>query len=106
VVLNYAMLYAGYLGETQVLDRTTANAAGFLPFLAMFGIIYWKYVAPKYSLTNRILFYFFLFVWALYGVVYLFDNETKNIAMNILDLFAKCLIGLGLWVYYVRIVKL
>lgn len=106
VGFNYAMLYAGYLGETQVLDRTTANIAGFLPFFAMFGLIYWKYVAPKYNLTNRVLFYFYLFVWALYGIVYLFDEENKNIAMNILDLFAKCLIGLGLWVYYVHIVRL
>lgn len=106
VILNYAMLYAGYLGETKVLDRTSANIAGFLPFFAMFGLIYWKYVAPKYSLTNRVLFYFFLIVWSLYGIVYLFDEETKNIAMNILDLFAKCLIGLGLWVYYVHLVRL
>lgn len=105
VGLNYAMLYAGYLGETHVLDRTTANIAGFLPFFAMFGVIYWKYVAPKYNLTNRVLFYFYLFVWSIYGIVYFFDEETKNIAMNILDLFAKCLIGLGLWVYYVHLVR-
>lgn len=106
VIFNYAMLYAGYLGETKVLDRTSANIAGFLPFFATFGLIYWKYVAPKYNLTNRVLFYFYLIVWSLYGIVYLFDEESKNIAMNILDLFAKCLIGLGLWVYYVHIIKL
>jgi bacteriorhodopsin len=106
VILNYVMLYAGYLGETKILDRTTANIAGFLPFFAMFGLIYWKYVAPKYNLANRTLFYFYLVVWSLYGIVYLFDDEIKNIAMNILDLFAKCLIGLGLWVYYVRIIRL
>jgi len=106
IALNYAMLYAGYLGETQILDRTTANIAGFLPFFAMFGIIYWKYVAPKYNLTNRVMYYFYLVVWSIYGIVYLFDDETKNIAMNALDLFAKCLIGLGLWVYYVHIVRL
>ena len=106
VALNYAMLYAGYLGETKVLDRTTANIAGFVPFFAMFGLIYWKYVAPKYNLANRVMFYFYLFVWSLYGIVYLFNEELKNILMNILDLFAKCLIGLGLWVYYVHIIKL
>jgi len=106
IALNYAMLYAGYLGETHQLDRNTANILGFLPFIAMFGLIYWKYVAPKFNLANRIMYYFYLFVWSLYGVVYLFDEETKNVAMNILDLFAKCLIGLGLWVYYVHIVRL
>ena len=106
VILNYAMLYAGYLGETQALDRVTANIAGFLPFFAMFGLIYWKYVAPKYNLANRVLFYLYFVIWSFYGIVYLFDEETKNITMNILDLFAKCLIGLGLWVYYVHIIKL
>jgi bacteriorhodopsin len=106
IALNYAMLYAGYLGETEVLTRTAANIMGFVPFLTMFGIIYWKYVMPKYSLSNRVLFYFYLIVWSLYGLVYYFDEETKNIAMNVLDLFAKCLIGLGLWVYYVHIIRL
>ena len=106
ILLNYAMLYAGYLGETRAIDRSTANIAGFAPFLAMFGLIYWKYVTPKYNLANRAMFYFYLAVWSLYGIVYLFDEETKNVAMNVLDLFAKCLIGLGLWVYYVHIIKL
>ena len=106
VLLNYAMLYAGYLGETSALDRTTANIAGFVPFFAMFGLIYWKYVMPKYNLANRTMFYFYLVVWSLYGIVYLFDEETKNVIMNMLDLFAKCLIGLGLWVYYVHIIRL
>jgi hypothetical protein len=100
------MLYFGYLGETNVLDKTTANLFGFLPFAAMFGIIYWKYIKPKFNLANSIIYYFYLCVWSLYGIVYLFDEATKNIAMNVLDLFAKCLIGLGLWAYYVRLVKL
>jgi bacteriorhodopsin len=106
ILLNYSMLYAGYLGETSALDRTTANIAGFLPFIAMFGLIYWKYVMPKYNLANRTMFYFYFVVWSLYGIVYLFDEETKNVIMNVLDLFAKCLIGLGLWVYYVHIIRL
>ena len=100
------MLYAGYLGETQALDRVTANIAGFLPFFAMFGLIYWKYVMPKYNLANRTLFYLYFVIWSFYGIVYLFEEETKNIIMNILDLFAKCLIGFGLWVYYVHIIAL
>jgi bacteriorhodopsin len=106
IVLNYAMLYAGYLGETNRIDKVAGIILGFLSFFAMFGIIYWKYVAPKFHLANRVLFYFYLFVWSLYGVVYFLDEETRNIAMNILDLFAKCLIGLGLWVYYVHIIRL
>jgi bacteriorhodopsin len=106
ILLNYAMLYAGYLGEIHVLDRMTANVAGFLPFFAMFGLIYWKYVMPKYNLANRTLFYLYFVIWSFYGIVYLFDEETKNIITNILDLLAKCLVGLGLWVYYVHIIEL
>lgn len=106
IVLNYAMLYAGYLGETQQIERGTANIAGFVPFLAMFGIIYWNYVRPKYDLANRVLFFIYLIIWSMYGIVYMLDEYTKNTAMNVLDLIAKCIVGLGLWVYYVHIVVL
>lgn len=106
VALNYMMLYTGYLGENGSLERNVAALLGFVPFIAMFGIIYWKYVAPKYDLANRVLFFVYLTIWSLYGIVYNFDVASKNIAMNALDLTAKCLIGLGLWVYYVHIIRL
>ena len=106
LLLNYAMLYIGYLGETRVLERTTASVAGFVPFLALFGIIYWNYIAPKYSLANRVLFYTYVVIWSFYGLVYLLDDTNKNIAMNILDLFSKCMVGLGLWGYYARIIQI
>ena len=106
IALNYAMLYFGYLGETNVMDHTTANIVGFIPFIAMFGIIYWKYVYPKNNWTNKVMFYLYFAIWSMYGVVYMFEDEYKNIMMNWLDLIAKCLIGLGLWVYYVHIVRL
>lgn len=106
IALNYMMLYTGYLGETKQIDRTTANIAGFAPFVAMFGLIYWKYVSPKYDLANRVLFFIYFTIWSMYGVVYMFDEYTKNAAMNILDLTAKCLVGLGLWAYYVHVIVL
>jgi bacteriorhodopsin len=106
IALNYAMLYTGHLGETGVLERNLAAFLGFVPFIAMFGLIYWNYVRPKYDLANRILFFVYLTIWSLYGLVYTLDVDTKNMAMNALDLTAKCLIGLGLWVYYVHIVRL
>ena len=106
VALNYAMLYTGYLGETGILGRTAAAMFGFVPFGLMFGLIYWKYVAPKYDFANRVLFSVYFIIWSLYGLVYLFDATNKNIAMNALDLLAKCLIGLGLWAYYVRVIRL
>ncbi len=106
VGLNYAMLYIGYLGETGVLTRTVADIAGFVPFIAMFSVIYYNFVRPKYSFANRVLFGMYLAIWSMYGFVYLLDENTKNMAMNLLDATAKCLVGLGLWAYYVHIVKI
>jgi bacteriorhodopsin len=105
VGLNYTMLYIGYLGETEKLSRFVAMIGGFVPFAAMFYLIYLNYVSPKYSMANWILFCVYLFVWSCYGLVYMLSESYKNIAMNVLDLTAKCIIGLGLWVYYTHIVK-
>ena len=71
----------------------------------MYFIIFINFVKPKYSKANYILFGIYFIVWSLYGVVYLFDEDYKNIITNILDLTAKSIIGLGLWVYYTDIVK-
>lgn len=105
VALNYAMLYVGYLGETEVLSRWWAVSIGFVFFFALFSIIFTTFVAPKYSASNYILFSVYLVVWSLYGVVYMLNEIYKNIAMNLLDLTAKCAIGLGLWAYYTKIVR-
>ena len=106
VILNYMMLFIGYLGETKVLDHTTAMITGFIPFIMMFGIIFIKFVQPKYVRSNYIFFTVFVTIWALYGIVYIFNEQYKNIAMNILDCIAKCFVGLGLWVYYTKIITI
>ena len=100
VLLNYVMLYTGYLGETKVMSRPVATASGFAAFAAMFYTIYSRYIAPKYIFENNCMFFFFFIVWTLYGIVYLFPEMYKNIAMNILDCISKCLVGIGLWIYY------
>jgi bacteriorhodopsin len=105
VGLNYLMLGLGYLGETGVLQRTVADITGFGAFFAMFFLIYRWYVAPKSNKNGTILFSVYLFLWSLYGVVYLLDEVTKNTVTNFLDLTAKCLVGLGLWVYYTKIIR-
>ena len=102
VCLNYLMLGVGYLGETQRLPRIEASVIGFIPFFFMFWLIY--SLVGK-SVANKILFWLYFVVWSMYGVVYLLDDETKQILTNILDLIAKCFIGLGLWAYYTHIVR-
>ena len=102
VCLNYLMLGVGYLGETQRLPRIEASIIGFIPFFFMFWLIYG--LIDK-SVANKILFWLYFVVWSMYGLVYLLDDETKQILTNILDLIAKCFIGLGLWAYYTHIVR-
>jgi len=104
VILDYAMLYAGYLGEMKTISTFMAEVLGFGAFFAMFYIIYDKYVKPTANTANRVFFGIYFTIWSLYGVAYLFDEEYKNIIMNILDLSAKCFMGIGLWIYYTKII--
>jgi hypothetical protein len=102
VLLNFAMLFTGYLGETEKISRTTGCVVGFLFFAALFALIYFNFVKGSSSTFNFVLFGLYAVVWALYGVVYLLDEENKNIAYNVLDVTAKCLVGLGLWAYFTK----
>lgn len=104
LLLNYIMLYIGYLGETEVITRVNASIFGFIPFFIMFFIVFIKFVKPKYAFSNYALYFFYLIVWGMYGIVYLLPQNYKNIVMNVLDCIAKCLIGLGLWAYYSKII--
>ena len=105
IFFNYIMLYTGYLGETVNLERMVADIMGFIAFFITFGIIFVQYVLPRYNLDNYLLFGIYLFVWGLYGIAYNFNEINKNIFMNYLDLTSKCLIGIGLWIYYTKIIK-
>jgi len=105
ILLDYAMLYAGYLGEMKQISIWAAELLGFGAFFGMFYLIYDKYVKPVANNANRILFGIYFAIWSIYGVAYLFNDEYKNIVMNILDLFAKCFMGIGLWVYYTGIIS-
>jgi len=106
VLLNYMMLYIGFLGETQVLNMWLASFLGFVPFTIMFYMIFHNYVAPKPIFANHALYGIYVVVWGMYGLVYLLKEEYKNITMNILDCIAKCVIGLGLWAYYSKTIVL
>jgi sensory rhodopsin len=104
VFMNYVMLFFGYLGEMNRLDRNTSDILGFVAFFVMYGTIFKNYVQPKYSLDNYVIFSLFVVIWSMYGIAYLLSEINKNIFMNYLDMTAKCLIGIGLWVYYTKII--
>jgi len=105
LLMNYVMLFFGYLGETSQMNKVTSNSLGFVAFFAMYGTIFKQYVLPKYSLDNYVLFSLFVILWSLYGIVYFLSDIHKNIALNYLDLTAKCLVGIGLWIYYTKIIQ-
>ena len=105
IALNYGMLLLGYLGEINIIDRLAADIFGFMLFFGMFYIIYYNFIRQRPEYSNLVMYGLYLFIWTLYGLVYMLNEEWKNITMNILDLTAKCLVGLGLWIYYTRIVR-
>jgi len=104
LILNYVMLYVGYLGETNALEKCPAAAISFGAFFLMYVVIFYEYIKPKYNLPNYVFYSLYFVVWTTYGIVYFLEEETKNIYLNILDVISKCFIGLWLWFYYTKII--
>jgi bacteriorhodopsin len=105
IILNFAMLLLGYLGETKKINKNLAMTTSFIAFITMFVIIFINFVQPKYSLFNYVLFSFFFIIWSMYGLIYKIRNDYRVIIYNILDLFSKCFVGIGLWVYFTELFK-
>lgn len=103
VLLNFGMLYSGYLGDKKTISKLSGCIIGFVFFVALFALIYFNFIKGSSTLFNFILFGIYVFIWSLYGFVYLLDEENKNIVYNILDVTAKCFVGLGLWAYFTKI---
>lgn len=101
ILLNWTMLFFGYIGEIGKMSVNLSTFLGFIPFTIMFYIIYENYA--KYTSTGINTFIYFVSVWSLYGVAALMSYEVKNIMYNILDLFAKNFFALFL--AYVLIYK-
>jgi len=95
LLLNWSMLFFGYLGEMKILSTISGVLLGFVPFLMYYYAIYEKY-AVKSGEQGIKLFWYFFFFWSLYGVVALLPYNLKNSLYNILDLFAKNFFGLFL----------
>lgn len=102
LVLNLGMILTGYLGEVDYMNRTYANILGFGFFAALFGYLYKTFLHKKYNFDNMLIFSSFFILWTLYGVFYEYDEQFKNVAFNILDLFAKCFVGIFFWAYFTK----
>lgn len=105
VALNYLMLAIGYLGELGTVSRFIATTVGFVALFLMFSIVFFVFVQKSKGWDCWMFLGIYAVIWSLYGVSYLIQEEYKNIIMNILDCSAKCFVGLGLWLYYVHILR-
>lgn len=104
LLLNYGMLGSGYLGEKGVIEKPQANMIGFVFFAGLYGFLYQKFLKKdKKNTMNKLLYICFLILWALYGVFYLMNENTKNAGYNVLDLFSKCFVGIYFWSYSSKI---
>ena len=98
ISLNLLMLIFGYMGESKVINYILANILGFIPFIIMMYII-WKNYCNQ---SNIIVFIVFSIIWTMYGIVYYFDSNSKNIAYNILDIIAKVGFGILIWYHVIQ----
>jgi bacteriorhodopsin len=94
ILLNFLMLVLGYMGESKFMNYILANILGFIPFIIFLYIIWANYC----NKSNIHVFIIFTVIWTMYGIVYFFGNNSKNIMYNILDIIAKG--GFGLLVWY------
>lgn len=106
LILNYAMLGFGYIGEIGILNKPLANTFGFVSFAAMYYYIYRHFIQKRNNFDNKLLFALFVVLWALYGVFYFMDPVTRNVGYNILDLLSKCFVGIFFWAYFTKIFKI
>jgi hypothetical protein len=94
LLLNWAMLLFGYLGEINLIPVLIGVPLGFIPFLIYYYIIYKKY-AILTDVGFKIFLYFFI-IWSIYGIVAVLPYKFKNTCYNVLDLFSKNFFGIFL----------
>lgn len=101
-LFNFLMLAAGLLGEIGYIPKTFAFLYGFVTLLLSFGTIYKKFVGR--SIFVQAFFGLMATIWSGYGLAYLLNPVSKNIAYTILDIIAKNFFGLylGFNIYQLR----
>ena len=105
VLLNFGMLLTGYLGEIGKINKTFATLGGFIFYAFLFYYIYSRFIKSKKVIQNTVVYLVFLIFWAIYGIAYLAEPRLKNLIYNILDIFAKCFVGIGFWAYFAGLFK-
>ncbi len=96
--LNMVMLVLGLLGEAGIISSRLSVLLGFVPFVIYFKMIRDKFLSMDEPSTwdREAMYWFYASTWSLYGVAALFPFRLKNTFYNVLDLFAKNVLGLFL----------
>jgi bacteriorhodopsin len=107
LLLNFGMIVTGYLGEIGTyFSKMQSLGLGFVFFFALYGFLYYKFIHKQYNFDNLLIYLSFFVLWTFYGVVYMMDEVTKNVSFNILDLLAKCFVGIFFWAYFTGVFTL
>ena len=106
LIMNFLMIFSGYAGTTNMIDKYVALMIGFVFFFALYGYIYKTFIAKKPIFDNLILYWSFFTFWIGYGLVYLQPDKFKNVVFNYLDLFAKAFVGIFFWAYFTKVFTL
>jgi len=100
IILDWLMIFLGYLGELDIINRNLALITGFIPLILIFGIMYQVFLRNKFILINYVMYIFFILFWSLYGVGYVWELGARNYLYNWLDLLSKSGFGFIFAVYF------
>lgn len=100
VFVNWIMLAIGYLAETKRISYTSGTIYGFAAYLVLLLLIWYHLLHESEYVHLKMVFVAFAVIWGLYGVAFLLETKSKNIAYNALDMISKVFFGLFMWVYY------
>jgi len=100
ITLNFSMLFAGYIGEMNYINKYISLIIGFIFYFILILYIWYNYI--KKELLEKYVFFIFSIIWALYGFSFLLNIKKKNIFYNSLDTISKGFFALFINIFYSR----
>lgn len=98
--VNWIMLAFGFAMESAWIPDLTGLIGGGLSLVGSFTFLA---VLTPIDTISHILFWVTFGVWGLYGVAASFDDVTKNVMYNAIDVVSKNCFGLFLFVYAITL---
>lgn len=105
VAVNWIMLAVGYAAETDSITRMTGLIFGFGAYAFLLFLIWSQCLHGGKGSHTKLVFTAFAIIWGMYGIAFMLEPESKNIAYNTLDMISKVFFGIFMWVYYGGVFK-